>query len=208
MTPVTGVKDLVILVADRNMEFTVKGLLGRTQALGIREITYDLYQHPWHDAGCRSNSKEFLRPFVNRYNHALVLLDKEGCGQEEQSRTDIEERIEGDLSVTGWNSRASAIVIDPELEIWVWSDSPQVDNILGWKGNTPTLRNWLREYGYLRAGISKPIDPKKAFKETLRIAQKAHSSALFFALAQKVSIERCTDDAFVKFKTVLRYWFS
>ena len=208
MTPSREMKDLLVLVADRNMEFTVKGLLTRPPALGIRVITYDLFQHPWHDAGCRFNSKEFLRPFVNQYSRSIVILDKEGCGQEDQSRTEIENSIEGELSSSGWNERAAAIVIEPELENWVWSDSPHVDNVLGWHGKQPSLREWLRTRGFLQGNAAKPDTPKDAFKEALRTARKAHSSSLFFELAQKVSFERCTDEAFVKFKAVLRSWFA
>ena len=50
MSPVPQ-KDLIILVADKNMEFAVRGILTRLEALGIRDITYDLYVHPERDPG-------------------------------------------------------------------------------------------------------------------------------------------------------------
>lgn len=207
MTVVTYQKDLVILVADRNMEYTMKGLLSRPRALKIREITYDIFGHPQHDSGCLLYGCDFLRPFVNQYNHALIMLDHEGCGQEQQIRTALEEGIEKQLSSSGWNDRAVAIVIEPELENWVWSDSPHVDSILGWAGRQPDLKIWLNIQGFLNEGQSKPIHPKKAMAKALKNAQKAHSSALFLQLAQKVSVDRCTDSAFVKLKTVLAKWF-
>jgi len=37
-------KDLVILVADKNMEYSVKGILSRPQALSIRQITFDIFK--------------------------------------------------------------------------------------------------------------------------------------------------------------------
>ena len=40
-------KDLVVLAADKNMEFAVKGILGRFRSLGIREITVDFRVHHW-----------------------------------------------------------------------------------------------------------------------------------------------------------------
>ena len=42
-------KDLVVLVADKDMEHALKGLLGRPRALGIREIEADIRVHPRHD---------------------------------------------------------------------------------------------------------------------------------------------------------------
>ena len=36
-------KDLVVLVSDKNMEFVVKGLLSRPPALGIRDVFSDTF---------------------------------------------------------------------------------------------------------------------------------------------------------------------
>lgn len=124
-------KDLVVLVADRNIEYARKGLLSRPEAIDIREVTYDIYGHIGRDVGCFLHGCEFLRPFVKRYLHALIIFDHDGCGQENMARADLENDIERQLSRSGWDDRAVAIVIDPELEIWVWSDSSNVDSILG-----------------------------------------------------------------------------
>ena len=35
-------KDLVILVADKSMEQTLKGVIARPEALGIRPVTFDI----------------------------------------------------------------------------------------------------------------------------------------------------------------------
>ena len=37
-------KDLIVLVADKNMEATFKGLLSRNNTLRIREITFGMVQ--------------------------------------------------------------------------------------------------------------------------------------------------------------------
>jgi len=89
MTTTPYKKELIVLVADRNMEFTVKGLLGRSQSLKIKDVSYDIYNHPENDPGCRSNGVNFLRPFVNRYGRALLMFDKAGCGQESQTRSEL-----------------------------------------------------------------------------------------------------------------------
>ena len=207
MTDIQVKKDLIVLVADKNMEFAVKGLLARPHALRIRPIEEKLYQHPWRDAGCRSNGVNFLRPFINQFHHALLMFDKEGCGQETRSCVDLESSLEADLASSGWDNRASAIVINPELENWVWSDSPHVDNVLGWQGKQPNLRNWLLNAAFLIAGQQKPDRPKEAMEAALRVSKKARSSSLFLQLAQNVSFERCDDPAFLKFKTTMSSWF-
>jgi hypothetical protein len=63
-----------------------------------------------------------------------VLFDYYGCGAEhEMAPEEIEDEVEEKLSRSGWEDRARCVVIDPELEVWVWSDSPEVDRCLGWK---------------------------------------------------------------------------
>jgi hypothetical protein len=39
------------------------------------------------------------------------------------------------------------------------------------------------------------------------LVRKGRSSAIFFELAQRVSVNRCIDPAFLKFKNTLRQWF-
>ena len=115
-------KDLVVLVADKNMDRAVRGLLSRYHELRIRPVESDIYVHPHRDPGCLLGAHDFLRPFWNRYAHALVMLDRDGCGQERLPREALEEQLELRLSQNGWNQRAAAVVLDPELEIW--SETP------------------------------------------------------------------------------------
>jgi hypothetical protein len=63
------------LVADKDMEFALKGLLARPQALGIRQITYDLFVHNRRDPGCLNEAAHFLRRFLHNHQYALVLFD-------------------------------------------------------------------------------------------------------------------------------------
>jgi hypothetical protein len=200
-------KDLVLLVADKNMEASLKGLLSRFHAFGYRQVTFDLYVHPERDPGCLLRAHDFLRSFVSRYERALVLLDHAGCGREAAERSVLESQLEGRLGEAGWQDRAAAVVISPELESWVWSDSPHVDRALGWEGRPEPLRSWLREKGLLEAGAAKPAKPKEAVELALFTARKPRSSSIYFGLAQLVSTDRCTDPAFLKLKRCLREWF-
>lgn len=129
-------KDLIILVADRNMEFAVRGMMERPEALGIRQVTFDIVPFVGkNDPGCFHQSHNLLRLHLNKYDHALVLFDYAGCGQE-GSCEGIAQHVRDQLTRTGWRS-AQVVVIEPELEMWVWSDSSQVSQCLGWL-NQPT----------------------------------------------------------------------
>ncbi len=171
-------------------------------------MSWDLYVHPEHDPGCRGKSHEFLRPFSRLYSHALVLFDRDGCGQESLGRVTLEQQVEDRLFGSGWGDRAAAVVIDPELEAWVWNDSPHVAMVLGWKASERSLKEWLKEEGWLPEGRTKPTQPKDAVKKALRIAHQSPSSAIYQQLAQKVSFDRCVDASFLKLRQVLSRWFS
>lgn len=207
MNVVQSQKHLIVLTADKNMEFAVRGVLTRCKSLGVQEITADFRVHPENDPGCLVRGHDFLKPFVNQYRHALILLDREGSGQEKETRETLEKLIERNLVQTGWEDRAAAIVIDPELEIWTWSDSPHVEYSLGWKGKDPDLWSWLLSRGYLDKGKIKPSRPKEALEDALRIARRPRSSSLYLQLAEKVSLTRCNDPSFMKLKDILKSWF-
>ena len=83
----------------------------------------DFRTHPRRDSGCYNESHEFLRPFVRLYRFALVVFNREGSGREMMNRVEIERVVENRLSLSGWDERSATVVLDPELEIWVWSDS-------------------------------------------------------------------------------------
>jgi hypothetical protein len=200
--------DLVVLVADKDMEQAVLGLLERADSLRIQPpARASIFVHVGRDSGCRMHCHEFLRSFQNQYRFALVLFDLEGSGRDHQSRATLEESIEQKLAQNGWKGRSAAIAFDPELEIWVWSDSPEVDQVLGWAGREPGLREWIQKAGFALDSVGKPVRPKEAFTAALRESRKQPSAALFGALARRVSLSRCTDPALQKFAGVLREWF-
>lgn len=198
-------RDLVLLVADANIEHTVKGLLSRPEAIGIRAVKFEVIKHVERDPGCLK-SADLLRLYRGRYRHALVLFDREGSGRENSSREALEQDLERRLS-PDWGERARVVVLDPELEAWLWSDSPHVDAVLGWAGLTPSLRSWLVERNLLAAGAVKPRRPKEAAERALRQVRKPRSSALYGELARKVSFQRCEDPSFRRMLEILRGWF-
>ncbi len=196
--------DLIVLVADRNMKFAVQGILERNHSLKIRKISYHIEPHIQHDPGIYNTAHNFLRGYLDKYSYALVMLDKEweGCNKNVKQ---LEEYIQLNLDDSGWKDRSQVIVIDPELEIWVWSDSPHVASCIGW--DDAELRNWLKSNNHILPNSYKPLNPKNVFENALRIKGKQRSSAIFSKLAEEVSFERCTDKSFCKFKTTLQSWF-
>lgn len=200
-------RDLIFLVADRNIEAAIQGVLGRHASLQIRPVSAVVRTHPQKDPGCYLRAHDFLGPFQRRYGYAMVVFDREGCGKEHIARERLESDVEERLAANGWPDRSRALVIDPELEAWVWSDSPHVDTAMGWAGKTPALRRWLIGQGLLRSTEPKPPRPKEAVEAALRQVRKPRSSAIYRELADKVGLERCIDPAFLRLKDTLQQWF-
>ena len=155
-----------------------------------------------------SESRRPRTRYLRQYCRAIVVLDKDGCGRENAPREDIQQEIERDLAVNGWNDRAKAIVIDPELEAWVWSGSSNVAKVLGWSKEYEDLKAWLVDRDLWSANSAKPSDPKAAMKAALREANRASSAALFGQMAQRVTLRRCQCPAFAELKRTLQHWFG
>ena len=125
-------QDLIVVAADLDAKQSIVQLLQRPQSLGIRPIQFVVDRYVKRDSGCCRTSHEYLRPFARQFEYAMVVFDRDGSGRESQTRDEIESSVEQELAKNGWRDRSAAIVIVPELEAWVWSDSPEVAKALGW----------------------------------------------------------------------------
>ena len=202
-----GRRDLVVLVADLTMQVTLRTILSRHKALGIRKLDFLVIPHPEHDPGVFLRSPDFLKPLRKEYHHALVMCDLEGSGGHQLSSVEMAQDLTHRLSLD-WDDKCAVIVFDPELEIWLWSQSPEVDRVLGWHERTPSLREWLVENELLSEGGVKPKRPKEAVERALKTVRKPRSAALYGRLAGTVSLRRCEDSGFLRFRTILRTWFG
>ena len=202
--------DLLLLVADIDMEQAVSGLLAHPGKLRTCQYRYDIMRHPKHDAGCRTHAAEFLRPHVRRWRYVMVMFDLHGSGSR-RSREDTQREVERQLSATGWNGRSKTIVIDPELEAWVWGRSPVIAEILGWKSRYRELRSWLESQGLWPKNHPKPPDPKKAVQRAMveagLQARVRRSPTKFYDLGSRMSVRRCIDPAFGELRDTLQTWF-
>jgi hypothetical protein len=201
--------ELVVLVPGKDDEEALIGLLAtRCQSLRIRPPRFKVLRHPRRDAGCFREAERLLRPFLAQAEHALVMFDYEGCGQESRSPDWVSSEVRERLQRSGWDDRAEVVVVVPELEAWVWSDSPRVDDVLGWHGREPCLRSWLQQQGLWQPDVPKPSRPKEAVERALEVVRLQRSSATYRQLAESVSLQRCQDTSFRRLVEVLRQWFS
>ena len=200
-------KDIFALVADKDMEQVFEGLLAQHEELRIRQIRYNIEVHPNHDSGCRTHAVPLLRPRLNSHQYALLVFDHHGCGKENLSREQLQKDVRKNLERNGWENRCKVIVIEPELENWVWARDRKVSEVLGWGSDFRALRQWLQEHRLWLNNDPKPSDPKRAMQEALRHKRVRRSSTLFKRIADISQPQHCRDPAFIELRETLQRWF-
>jgi hypothetical protein len=199
--------DLVCLVADKNMEAVVQALLGRPESMGIRAVQGEILVHPRRDPGCFHGAAELLRAYQGSALHALVLMDRAWEGAPENTGEALERILGAALTREFGEGWAEPVVIDPELEAWLFADSPHVEAALGWTRPDQGLRSALRSRQMWPDGAAKPSDPKAAVEFALVEVRRPRSSSIYREIAQKVSVQRCQDRSFLRFRQLLARWF-
>lgn len=189
------------------MDAAVSALLDRPQSIGIRPVTHRIGTHPERDPGCFHKGPDFLRLFRSQARHALIILDFAWDGAPASTGIHLEKALDRKLNQAGMGEWAKAVVIDPELEAWVFAQSPHVARILGVEGTAAGLRKELENRALWARDEAKPRDPKAAMEWTLRQTRQPRSSSIYGRLATKVSTASCADRAFVRFRSQLQEWF-
>ncbi|MBW8067235.1 MAG: hypothetical protein GJU73_07290 [Ferrovum sp.] len=207
-------RDCLFLVADKNMEGMLKGFFSRDafhRALDCGHFDFvprhDLVvAHGLNDPGLYTRANELLQTFSNTHRHAVVIVDADWDGS--PGKDAISSRLSAHLNSAGWtNDSGCGVVLDPELENWVWQDSPHVCSVLGYKGAFSELRTTLENQGFWQENETKPDRPKEAVEWVLRQSKIGRSSSIYQQLAMRVTTRGCTDAAFDKLRNALLQWF-
>ena len=185
--------DLIVL-ADKNTRFALEGLFGRPAPLGVRSINAEFITYSLGDPGIRRNSVELLRGYLTSCQYALVILDWEGCGREEQqSPADLEKELQEKLEKMGGkivvvlsssilNSKPEYGRIRPmcpkcwdgdRIGVHCGNGSPDEDfSNLGNQNHLPPKRRWRKYYerpGRFVLRLFTKNWPKKSASNIVRI---------------------------------------
>jgi hypothetical protein len=209
------VNDLLFFVADKNMAEAVAGLLERegvNSIIGCGAFNFDSRRDikvaaGQNDPGLYTRANELLRPLVADYRRAVVIIDQEWEGSPGAGA--IEQQLCAHLIDAGWSADAAlALVVCPEADVWLWSESPHSAQALGWP-SWDELRPALEKGGWLSPGQTKPARPKEAAEWALKHATRRapRSAALYRQVASKVSVARCQDTALERLISAMRIWF-
>ncbi len=159
-----------------------------------------------NDPGVYTRAHQLIRPYQRTHRYAVVVLDNAWEGSPGVEK--ICNNIMVNLIETGWNEEHCAvIVIDPELEVWILQDNRNVEEAFRFRQDI-SLRKWLEQKGLWDASALKPVDPKKAVEDALKLSRTPRSSAIYKNITSKVSVKGCTDTAFDMLCSKMRQWFS
>lgn len=207
-------RECMFYVADTNMAEAFKGFLTRSQfnlSLGCGSFQFD----PLHDlaraagktdGGLWRHAGGLCKGYLKTHQRLVVCLDRDFGGSPGQAK--IRADIENQLLDVGWQAaNFKVLVIDPELEHWIWQNSIHVERALNHKGGQP-LRTMLQASGDWPAGSAKPLDPKGVLERIVRTNLRGNrSSAIYSKITSKVSVGGCQDGEFIALRQQLQAWF-
>lgn len=211
-------RDCLFFVADKAMANVIDGFMSRGQIEGriaCRGFRFDFDEDiveaarlgMGHDGGVFKHCHRMLQEngYMDTHERLVVMLDQQFGG--ERPAAEIRNEILEQLQSNGWGGdRADVVVIDPELEVWVWQDNPHVAAALGYSGNN-SLREALRKTNEWPDGQHKPTQPKELFKDVCRRYRTPYNSSLYRDIVEQVSVKHCKDTAFQQLVATLQRWF-
>lgn len=203
-------RELIILVADGTMRAVFAAFFERKfhHALACAEFDFnprtDLVHDPLNtDGGVHRRCHDILRPYLRTHRRALVVLDQQFGG--ERPAEEVRGQIEHLLNINGWAGRAAAAVIQPELEVLLWQDNPNIERALRHQG--VSLRRLLAQDGRWPDGAPKPTAPKEVIQKIIRINRAGPPMVVYSQIARVVSTAGCVDPAFHRVRDALCAWF-
>lgn len=208
-------RDLVVFVADSTMEQAFLSFMTRHDFhapynLNIHPISFDpaedLIRIPGNDSGAYGKGHEWMRARLGKYRHGIVVFDREfGTDLDAQTLSiDLTSRI----AQTGWHlDHFRVVVIEPELEAWIWQRNQRVAVPLGFKTVDQLVASVCNAGLAWPEGQPKPSRPKEALEAVCRLKGIGFSAALHRSITASVSLIGCQDPSFVQLRAALQRWF-
>jgi hypothetical protein len=158
------------------------------------------------DGGIHRRAHELLRPYIRSHQNALVILDKNFGAQ--LPAPVVREEILSNLLRNGWQAGcAEVVVIDPELEVWLWQrGNPHIARVFRYDESFP-LEEFLGAEGIWPSAALKPVKPKEAAHILLRRFRAGSPMVGYARIVENISVSGCQDPAFSLLASALRRWF-
>ncbi len=209
-------KDLLIVTADNSIKAALCGFFEREgwwNAVGCGRFSIDPQNdikaaQGLNDPGLYRRAGDLLQPLAPEYRHVLVILDGEWEGAPSDPHA-IRDAVENHIESAGWaKGDGCGIVIVPELEIWLWADSPHLASLLNFPDFASLRQHVQTNSDAWPVGSAKPADPEEALKVVCRNAPVTPKNpSLFRHVCRAVGTKHCADPAVARLFDALRTWF-
>jgi len=211
-------RDIIFHLADKHMEEGLRAFFQRDDwqhTLGCRRFEIDPRSDSdlFRVAGCTDGgvwkyAHKNLATFKDKYRHAVIVLDADFDPR--PGAKVLQEDISKCMIESGWNEgRFAVIVIQPELEAWLWA--PNVNVALGFgHPNFNDLRAALEAEMLWNAGDPKPHDLKGARDYAAKRGGKRTGGPIFKSIFGGISrraLDLCAEPGFVTLRSALSGWF-
>ena len=211
-------RDVIFHLADEHMEKGLKAFFSRDDwhyAMACRKVDIntegdaDILRVPGcTDGGTWKHAAENLVPFREKYTRAVIILDADF---EPHPGADVLQRdVTADMLASGWAAeRFAVVVIQPELEAWLWAPNINVALAFGHK-DFDQLRGALEKEKLWNPGEPKPHDIKRARDRAARLGGKKTGGPIFkgvFNAISKKALDRCVEPGFQVMRAAMQAWF-
>lgn len=217
-------RHIFFLVADGQTETTIKAFFNRTDfckklKVGPFEVGDMDIEKVGNDAEVFYRAADRARSRLKTHQKLVVILDEAWDDKRAPDAATIKERLTQDLYAKGWEyDRFVVIVIQPELENWIWNDTAHMHRVFRFDqipGFT-SARDYFREAKVDSAGkrchwpeqASKPTNPKEALHMLCRESRAKPDAAKYADVVCGVNVLRCQEPGFQELLATLRRWFG
>lgn len=211
-------RDLIIHLADQHMEAGFRAFFARDNwfhVIGCRKFDIDadsdqdIYRRAGYtDGGIWKHAHTNLIPFKDRYQHAIIVLDADF--DPHPGAPSLRADIAGNMINAGWSADSfCVVVIDPELEAWLWAPNLNVAKAFG-HGDFEEMKARLAGEGLWDEGEPKPNDLKRARDRAARLGGMRTGGPIFrgvFGGISKRACDLCVEEGFISMRTALQAWF-
>ena len=212
-------RDCVFLVADSHMETVFKTFLGlphRHEKLGTASFSFNAESDlvlAGNDPAVYRNGPSLIHGHQRTHRHAVLVLDFQF--EHEKKPDEMIAELTSAMVSSGWDAaRFQIVLIQPELEAWLWQDNPNIEKVFFRnlnpmeKAKAPSsLRQWLCDQRLWPTECVKPPDPKKAMQKAADTFRAGSQMAVFTEVFRNISVHGCQDEAFHTLRDALRRWF-
>jgi hypothetical protein len=203
------VRDLLAIVEGKDDAAVLRAVLIRPRDLGIRSITFHTEQRA---SGMIARGPELAREQRREFRYVLCLWDHQGSGQEAKPPSRVQGEVQARLNRNTLKGCSKALVIDPELEVWLWQDLAAIAQVLGVEDSA--LQGWLAEWRdeqFPTLTVEEVLlrQPKEAFEQVIRRAGLKPAAALRERVAAAADLHQwAQESSFRLLRRTLRRWFA